>query len=108
MDVTTEAGVLFDNDPRHNLTIVNPWVSSNLEGAAGQTRKHVDDAVERKNIKYRGSFPTTYSSFLSLCRRVVNSVQTYTPSSKNWPTDALLIAQSSTLRSHGDSRRVRK
>ena len=41
MDVTTEAGALFDNDPRHkdkalllDLTIVNPCVSSNLEGAA--------------------------------------------------------------------------
>ena len=39
MDVTTEAGALFDNDPRHkrktlslDLTIVNPCVSSNLGG----------------------------------------------------------------------------
>ena len=44
MDVTTEAGALFNNDPRHkdkalllDLTIVNPCVSSNLEGAARQT-----------------------------------------------------------------------
>ena len=53
MDVTTEAGALFDNDPRHtgkslliDLTIVNPCVSSNLKGAARQTGKHLADAVE--------------------------------------------------------------
>ena len=68
MDVTTEAGALFGSDPRHkgkalllDLTIVNPCVSSNLEGAARQTGKHLADAVERKKNKYRGSFPATYS-----------------------------------------------
>ena len=68
MDVTTEAGALFDNDPQHknkalllDLAIVNPCVSSNLEGAARQTGKHLADAVERKKNKYRGSFSATYS-----------------------------------------------
>ena len=68
MDVTTEAGALFDNEPRHkdkalllDLTIVNPCVSSNLVGAARQTGKHLADAVGRKENKYRGSFPATYS-----------------------------------------------
>ena len=68
MDVTTVAGALFDNDPRHkdkalllDLTIVNPCVCSNLEGAARQTGKHLADAVERKKNKYRGSFPAAYS-----------------------------------------------
>ena len=66
--MTTEAGALFDNDPRHkgktlllDLTIVNPCVSNKLEGAARQTEKHLADAVERKESKYRGSFLATYS-----------------------------------------------
>ena len=69
MDVNAEAGALCDNDPRHkdkalllDLTIVKPCVSSNLEGAAQQTGKHLADAVERKKNKYRGSFAATYSS----------------------------------------------
>ena len=40
MDLTTEAGALFDSDPRHkdkalllDLTIVNSCVSTNLENA---------------------------------------------------------------------------
>ena len=72
MDVITEAGALFGNDPRHkgkalilDLAIVNTCVSSNPEGAARQTGKHLADAVERKKNKYRGSFPATYS-FLPL------------------------------------------
>ena len=54
--------------PRHkgkalllDLTIVNLCVSSNLESAARKTGKHLTDRVERKKIKYRGSFPATYS-----------------------------------------------
>ena len=68
MDVTTEAGALFANDPQQNgnallldLTLANPCVSSNLEGAARKTGKHLADAVERKRNNYRGSFPATYS-----------------------------------------------
>ena len=64
MDVTTEAGARFDNDPRHkdkalllDLTIVNPCVRFNLEGAARQTGKQLADAVKRAKNKYRGSFP---------------------------------------------------
>ena len=67
MDVTTEVGALFDNDLRHkdkalllDVTIVNPCVSSNLEGAARKTGKHLADAVGRRKTKYRGSFPATY------------------------------------------------
>ena len=52
MDITTEAGALFDNHPRLknktillDMTIVNPCAGS----------------VERKENKYRGSFPATYS-----------------------------------------------
>ena len=66
--MTTEAGALFNNDPRHkgktlllDLTFVNPCVSSNLEGTARQTGKHLAEVVERKKNKYRGSFPATYS-----------------------------------------------
>ena len=68
MDVTTQAGALFANDPRHkgkalllDLTLVKPCVSSNLEGVARKTGKHLADAVERKRNKYRGSFPANYS-----------------------------------------------
>ena len=65
MDITTEAGALFDNHPRLKnkalllgITIVNPCAGSNLRNVAG---KHLADAVERKKNKYRGSFPATYS-----------------------------------------------
>ena len=68
MDITTEAGALFDNHPRHknkalllDITIVNPCAGSNLGNAARHVGKHLADAVERKKNKYRGSFPVTYS-----------------------------------------------
>ena len=68
MDITTEAGALFDNHPRLknkalllDITIVNPYVGSNLGNAACHVGKHLADAVERKKNKYRGSFLATYS-----------------------------------------------
>ena len=68
MDITTEAGALFDNHPRLknkalllDITIVNPCAGSNLGNAARYVGKHLADAVERKKNKYRGSFPATYS-----------------------------------------------
>ena len=68
MDITTEAGALFDNHPRLknkalllDITIVNPCAGSNLGNAAHHVGKHLADAVERKKNKYRGSFPATYS-----------------------------------------------
>ena len=68
MDITTEAGALFDNHPRLknkalllDITIVNPCASSNLGNAARHVGKHLADAVERKKNKHRGSFPATYS-----------------------------------------------
>ena len=70
MDVTTEAGALFDNDPQHkdkalllDLAIVNPCVSSNLEGAARQTGKHLADAVEWNKNKYCARSPLPTPSF---------------------------------------------
>ena len=67
MDITTDAGALFDNHPRLknkalllDITIVNPCAGSNLENAARHVGKHLADAVERKKNKYRGSFPATY------------------------------------------------
>ena len=69
MDITTEAGALFDN--HHllknykalllDLTIINPCAGSNLGNAARHVGKDLADAVKRKKNKYRGSFPTTYS-----------------------------------------------
>ena len=68
MDITTEVRTLFDNHPRLknnalllDITIVNPCASSNLGNAARYIGKHLADAVERENSKYRGSFPATYS-----------------------------------------------
>ena len=67
MDITTEAGALFDNHPRLKnkalllyITIVNPCAGSNLGNAARHVGKHLADAVERKKNKYRGSFPANY------------------------------------------------
>ena len=55
MDVTTEAGALFDNHPRLknkalllDFTIVNPCAGSNLGNAARHVKKHLADAVEQK------------------------------------------------------------
>ena len=68
MDITTEAGALFDNHPRLknkalllDITMVNPCAGSNLGNAARYVEKHLADTVERKKNKYRGSFPATYS-----------------------------------------------
>ena len=68
LDITTEAGALFDNHPRLKnkalllgITIVNPCAGSNLGNAARHVGKHLADAVEREKNKYRGSFPATYS-----------------------------------------------
>ena len=80
MDITTEAGVLFDNHPRLknkalllDITIVNPCAGSNQGNAARLVGKHLADAIERKKKKYRGSFPATYSVLplaLSTCAEV--------------------------------------
>ena len=68
MDITLEAGALFDNHPRlkHNallldIAIVNPCAGTNLENAARHVGKHLADAVEWKTNKFRGSFPATHS-----------------------------------------------
>ena len=84
MDITTEAGALFDNHPRHknkalllDITIVNPCAGSNLGNAARHVGKHLADAVERKKNKYRGSFPATYSLLplaMSTCSDVGSDV----------------------------------
>ena len=68
MDITTEAGALFDDHPRlknkallRGITIVNPCAGSNLGNAARHVGKRLADAVERRKNKYRGSLPATYS-----------------------------------------------
>ena len=82
MDITTEAGALFDNHPRLknkalllDITIVNPCVQSG--DAARHVGKQLADAVERKKNKYWGSFPATYSSLplsMSTCGEVGSDV----------------------------------
>ena len=86
MDITTEAGALFDNHPRLknkalllDITIVNPCAGSNLGNAARHVGKHLADAVERKKNKYRGSFPATNSLLplaMSKCGDVGSDVHT--------------------------------
>ena len=68
MDITTEAGALFDTHPRLknkalllDITTVNSCAGSNLGNAARHVGKHLADTVEQKKNKYRGSFPATYS-----------------------------------------------
>ena len=84
MDITTEAGVLFDNHPRLknkalllDITVVNPCAGSNLGNAARHVGKHLADAVERKKNKYRGSFPASCSLLplaMSTCGDVGSNV----------------------------------
>ena len=86
IDITTEAGALFDNHPRLknkalllDITIVNPCAGSNLGNAARHVGKHLADAVERKKNKYRASFPATYSLLpraMSTCGDVGSDVHT--------------------------------
>ena len=68
MDITTEAGALFDNHPRLkskalllDITIINPCAGSNLGNAARHVGKRLADVVEWKKNKYRGSLPATYA-----------------------------------------------
>ena len=85
MDITTEAGALFDNHPLLNnkallldITIVNPCAGSNLGNAARHVGKHLADAVERNKNKYRGSFPATSSLLplaMSICGDVCSDVR---------------------------------
>ena len=89
MDITTEAGALFDNHPRHknkalllDITIVNPCAGSNLGNAVRHVGKHLADAVERKKNKYWGSFPATYSLLplaMSTCGDVGSDVHALRP-----------------------------
>ena len=85
MDITTEAGALFDNHPRLKkkerlldiITIVNPCAGSNLGYSARHVGKGLADAVERKKNKYRGSFSATYSLLplaMSTCGEVDSDV----------------------------------
>ena len=118
MDITTEAGALFDSHPRLknkalllDITIVNPCGDSNLGNAARHVGKQLADAVERKKNKYRGSFPATYSLLplaMSTCgdvgsdvhalikklaiRRVQHRSETYTNESQHL-TEGIEVAR---------------
>ena len=84
VDITPEAGALFDNHPRLknnalllDITLVNSCAGSNLGNAARHVGKCLADAVERKKNKYRGSFPATYSLLplaMSTCRELRSDV----------------------------------
>ena len=80
MSIATEAGALFDNQPRCknkalllDITTANSCTNFHLDNAARHAGKHVVDAVERKKNNYRGSFPATYCLLLlpvSTCGKV--------------------------------------
>ena len=84
MDITTEAGALFDNHPRLknkalllDITIANPCAGSNLGNEARHIGKHLADAVERKKNQYQGSFLATYSLLpltMSTCGEIGSDV----------------------------------
>ena len=80
MDITPEAGALFNNHPQLknmalllDITIVNPCAGSNLGNAARHVGKHLADAAKRKKNTYRGSFPAT-SSLLPLAMSTCSDV----------------------------------
>ena len=72
MDITTEAGALFDNHPRlkskallFDITIVNPCAGFNLGNVARHVGKYLADAVERKENSIGARSPLPTPSFLS-------------------------------------------
>ena len=67
MDITAEAGSIFDNHPRHknkarllDITIFYSCASFNLWNTERHAGKHLTDAVDQTKRKYQGSFPATY------------------------------------------------
>ena len=84
MNITTEAGALFDIHPQLtnkalllDFTIVDLCAGSNLGNAACHVGKCLTDAVEWKKNKYRGSFPATYSLLplaMSTCIKVDSDI----------------------------------
>ena len=71
MNITTEAGALFDSHPRLknkalllDIIIVDPCAGFNLGNAARHAGKHLANAVERKNNKHLGLLPATCSLLL--------------------------------------------
>ena len=86
MDTKLEAGTPFDNHSRRknevllvDITIVNLCTSFNLENVERHAGKHLADAVEQKEDRYRSFFAATYS-LLSLamwkCGQVGSDVHT--------------------------------
>ena len=68
--MTTETGSLVGNRPLrmkkallHNIALVTPCVSSNLDDAARHKVQCLTATIERKTNKDRGWFPSIYSSF---------------------------------------------
>ena len=89
MDITTEAGALFDNHPRRkkkalvlDITILNPCASFNLE-AARHGGKHLaaQSSGRKTSIGARSPLPTP--SFLSLWRCVMRLAQACMPLSRS-------------------------
>ena len=84
VDITKEAGALFDNHSRRknktlllDNTIVNPCAGSNMENVARHVEEHLANVVERKNNQCRGLFLATYSLLLlamSTCSEVGSDV----------------------------------
>ena len=94
MDITTEAGVLFENHPRLknkalllDITIVHPCAVFDLGNTARHVGKYLANAVGRKKTSIGARSPLPTPSFLSICQYVVSLAQTCMPSSRRSPSD---------------------
>ena len=93
---------LFGTNPRRkdktlllDITIVNSYVSTNLDSAVRQTGKYLIDAVEWCS-KYRARSPLPTPSFLLLCPRMVSLTETCILLSRRCPPDEWNTAQRKT------------
>ena len=94
MDITTEAGALFDNHPRRknkalllDIAIVNPCAAPiwRMQHAMYENTSPTQSSGRKTSVRARS--PLFTPSFLSLCRLVGRLAQTYMPSSRSSLSD---------------------
>ena len=116
MDITTEAGALFDNHPRlkKKALLLDITISSTLARAPiwgmqhtmGETTSPTQSSGRKTSIGAHS--PLRTSSFLSLCRHVVRLAQTCMPSSWSSPSDGKSTGRRHTPTSSNIWRKGRK
>ena len=79
IDITTEAGALFDSHPRlkNKALLLDIIIVNQCRECSTPCTKHLAGAVEREKTKYRGSFPAIYSLLslaISTCGNVGSDV----------------------------------